>query len=170
MMTRDYVRLCIDRCDRHMAVIGQFCRAGRFEDVRQEGMPPGEGQDEIDLVVGHELVDSLHEIEQANEIELRFPGCETGFQLDPFRLIFIGDLNVMFMIDIDDMQAGFEQVEDRFDRIDGNRVFYVLEIRQQHDIFSRGGFSIGRNDDDRCDASSDQIEGIAAHQDLPEKG
>jgi len=133
-------------------------------------MPPGEGQDEIDVVVGNELVGSIHEIEQADEIEIGFPGCEAGFQFVPFRFIFIGDLNIMFVIHIDDMQAGFEEFEDRFDGIDGNRVLYILEIREQHDILGGGRVSIGRNDNDGCDASSDQIEGIAAHEDLPKEG
>ena len=133
-------------------------------------MPPGEGQDQIDVVVDNELVDSFYKIEQADEIELGFPGCEAAFQLEPFCLIFIGDLNVMFVIDIDDMQLGFEEVEDRFDRINRNRVLYILEIGQQHDVFGGGGLGMGRNDDDRGDTSSDQIEGIATHQDLPEEG
>lgn len=158
--------LCIDRCDRNMAVIGQFCRVGCFEDVRQERMSPGEGQDEVDLVVGDELVDRIHEIEEADEIEIGLPGGEAGFEFDSFRFVFIGDLNVMFMIDVDDMQAGFEQFEDGFDGIDGNRVLYILEIRQQHDIFGGSGLSMGWNDDHRGDASSDEIEGIAAHEDL----
>ena len=117
-------------------MIGQFCRVGRLEDIRHERMSPGEGQDEIDVVVGDELVDRVHEIEQADEIEIGFPGGEAAFQFDPFRFVFIGDLNVVLMIDVDDMQAGFEQFEDGFDGIDGNSVLYILEIREQHDVFS----------------------------------
>ena len=36
----------------------------------------------------------------------------TRFQLGPFRLIFFGDLDIMVLIHIDDMQPGFEKVED----------------------------------------------------------
>ena len=75
-------------------------------------MPPGEGQDEIDIVIDDELVDSLHKIEQADKIELGLVGRQAIFQFDPFCLIFIGDLHIMFVIDVDDMEARFEEVED----------------------------------------------------------
>ena len=147
-------------------MIGQSGGVGRFEDVRQERVSPGEGQDEIDVVIDDKLVDSIHEIEQADEIEIGLPGGEAGFEFDSFRFVFIGDLNVMLMIDVDDMQAGFEQFQDGFDGIDRNRVLYILEIREQHDIFGGSGLGMGWNDDHRGDASSDEIEGIAAHEDL----
>ena len=99
-------------------------------------MSPGEGQDEIDIVIDDKLVDSLHKIEQADKIELGLVSRQAILQFDPFRLIFIGYLHIMFVIDVDDMEAGFEEVEDGFDGIDGNSVLYILKVRQQHYIFS----------------------------------
>ncbi len=103
--------LCSDRYDRYMAMIGQLGRAGRFEDIGEEGMPPGEGQDQVDVVIGYELVNRFHEVKQTDEVEIRLVVAEFCFQLGPFRLVFFCYLDIMFMIDIDDVQTGFEQIE-----------------------------------------------------------
>ena len=44
-------------------MIGQFCRTGCLEYVGKEVMLTREGQDQVDVVVGDELVDGLDKIE-----------------------------------------------------------------------------------------------------------
>ena len=77
-------------------------------------MPPREGQDQIDLIVRYELIDGVHEVEQPDEIEFGFIFCQAGFQLSPFCFVFFRHLYIMFVIHIDDMQLGLEEVQDRF--------------------------------------------------------
>jgi len=129
-----------------------------------------EGQDQVDVIVGNELVNGIHEIEQADKIKIRTVRCQAGFQFGPFRLIFFGDLDIMVLIHIDDMQPGFEEVEDRLDGMDGNGILGILEIGEQQDVFGGSGYRVRRHDDNRNDASFDDIEGIAAHQHFPETG
>ena len=57
-----FMFLCGDRYDRYVAMIGQFGRTGRFEDIGEERMSPGEGQDQVDVVIGNELVDRFHKV------------------------------------------------------------------------------------------------------------
>ena len=92
-------------------MIGQFSRAGRFEDIGEERVFPGEGQDQVDVVIGYELIDRFHEVEEPDEIEFRLVFTQFCFELGPFRLVFLRYLDIMFMVDIDDVQTRFEQVE-----------------------------------------------------------
>lgn len=62
--------LCVDGDDGNVAMVSQLCRTGCLEDIGKEGMLPGEGQDQVDVVVGNELIGGLHKIEQPDEIEI----------------------------------------------------------------------------------------------------
>ena len=63
--------LSMYRHNGHMAMIGQLGSIGCFEHIRQERMFSGEGEYQIDLIISHELIDSVHEIKKPDEIELR---------------------------------------------------------------------------------------------------
>ena len=52
-----------DGDERHVAVISQLHRAGCLEDIGQERVTPRERQDQINLVIRHELINRVEEIE-----------------------------------------------------------------------------------------------------------
>ena len=126
--------LARDRYDRYMAMIGQFDRIRGLEYIRQEGVFTREGQDQIDIVIGYELVDGIHEIEQADKIEFGLEVCEAGLQFILFRLICIGDLDVVLVVHVDNMQTRFKEIEHCFDGSDGNSIVRILEIGEQQDV------------------------------------
>src|ERR1700722_6388953 len=114
-------------------------------------MPPREAQDQIDLIVHYEMIDRIHEIQQPDEIEFGVVGSEACFQFAPFCLVFFRHLYIMLMIHIDDMQARFEEVQNRFYGVNGYREVKVLEIGEQHYVLGRSGTRTRRNDDHRYD-------------------
>src|SRR5215475_11231910 len=59
----------IYRGDGYVAVIGQLLGAARLEYIREEGMLSRKGQDQIDMIIGDELIGGLYEIEKTDEIE-----------------------------------------------------------------------------------------------------
>ena len=122
--------LCGDRYDRYVAMIGQFGRTGRFEDIGEERMSPGEGQDQVDVVIGNELIDRFHEVEEPDEIEFRLVFSQFCFQLGSFRLVFFRYLDIMFMVDIDDVQTRFEQVEYILDGLYRDSIVNIFKISQ----------------------------------------
>ena len=99
-------------------------------------MFPWKGQDEVDMVIGHELVDGFHEIKEPDKIEIRAVLLQLSFQFGPFCLVFFGDLYIVFVVHVDDVEPGFEEIEDGLDAIDGDRVFDVFEVGEQHYILS----------------------------------
>jgi len=111
-------------------MISQLACAGRFEDIGKEGVFPGEGQDQIDMIVGNELVDRFHEVEEADKIEFRVIVLQFCFQFGPFYLVFVCYLYIVFVVHIDDVQAGIEEIEHLLNGVDGNSVIYILEISE----------------------------------------
>ena len=94
-----------------------------------------EGEDQVDLIVGYELVGRFDKIEEADEIEFGFVCLQGGFQLGPFRFVFVGDLDIVFMVYVDDIEVRAEEIEDGFHAIDGDRIVDVFEVGEQHYIF-----------------------------------
>ena len=74
------------------------------------------------------------------------------------------------MVYIDDVEPGFEQIEDGLDRLSGDSILDVFEVREEHDVLCRLGMSVWGYNNDRYGPSFDQVEGIAAHKNLAEAG
>ena len=62
-------------------MIGELRSARCFEYVGQPGVLPGEGEDEIDMVIGDELVGCFHEVEEADKEEFGLVFFELLFEL-----------------------------------------------------------------------------------------
>ena len=95
----------------------------------------GECEYQVDVIIGYELVDGIHEIEEPDEIEFGLVLLQQGFELTSFFFVIFRHLYIVFMVYVDDVQPGFEQVEDFFDRLDGDGVLDVLKVSEQHNIF-----------------------------------
>src|SRR5580704_13869605 len=117
-----------------MAVMGQFDRIRGFEEIGQKGMFPRKGQDQIDIVIGYELIYRIHEIEQPDKIKLGVVVSKTGLQLILFRLVGFGNLDVVLMVHVDNMQTRSKKIEHSFDGWNGNGIVGVLEIGEQQDV------------------------------------
>lgn len=129
-----------------------------------------EGEDKVDVIIGHELVCRLYEVEETDEEEFGVVTLQFGFQFFPFGMVLFGHLYVVFFVDVDNEKAGFEEIEDGLYLIDGDRFVDILEVGKQQNIFCRCGVSMLRRDDDGGDRSFDDVEGVASHEDLAEAG
>src|ERR1700761_2908836 len=103
-----------------MAVISQLYCTGSLEHIGKKCVPSREGQDQVDLVVRYKLIDRVQEVEEPDEIKLGFVSRQACLQFESFLVVFICYLDIVFVIHVYDVQPGFEQVQDRLYRMNGD--------------------------------------------------
>lgn len=71
----------------------------------------GNGDDQIDILVSYEHIDRVHKIMQPDKIEFGVEFTEHPFEPVPFPLVLSGQLDIVLLVDIYNMQISLKQTQ-----------------------------------------------------------